>query len=135
MFNDILTPLEGTKVLATYSTSCYTGILEPFAAYITSPERVEVVLRRKGERKYLSDSDCGIILPLYREHGLGMFAMPDADAPLGFPLSLIPGGRASAGRPVGAMVGNLATMAACSLMLVLPISPDGTGIALYVSAS
>ena len=87
VFNDILTPLEGTKVLATYSASyytgeaaltekrtgqgrtlhlgssfsrenvrqllAYTGILEPFAAYITAPEGVEVVLRRKGERKFL----------------------------------------------------------------------------------
>ncbi len=31
----------------------YTGILEPFAAYIDAPEELELVMRRKGEKKYL----------------------------------------------------------------------------------
>lgn len=87
VFNDILTPFEGTQILAAYGCSyyagkaaltekrtgkgrtlhlgsafsrtnvrqllAYTGILEPFAAYITAPEGVQVVLRRKGERKFL----------------------------------------------------------------------------------
>lgn len=87
VFNDILTPLEGTKVLATYGSSYYagkaaltehctgkgrtihlgstfsaemvkklfeyTGILEPFCDVIEAPESVEVVMRRKGGKRYL----------------------------------------------------------------------------------
>lgn len=87
VFNDILTPLEGTKVLATYARSYYageaaltekisgkgrvlhlgstftrenvkqlmeyTGIREPFAEYITAPEEVQVVMRRKEGKRYL----------------------------------------------------------------------------------
>ncbi len=87
IFNDILTPLEGAKVLARYGTSyyageaalterpfgkgrvlhlgsafprdtarqllAYTGVLEPFQAYIDAPEGVEVVLREKDGQKFL----------------------------------------------------------------------------------
>ncbi|MBS7316602.1 MAG: beta-galactosidase [Clostridiaceae bacterium] len=87
VFNDILTPLEGTRVLATYGSSyyagaaaltehaygkgrvlhlgstfsranakqllAYLGILEPFAAQITAPEGVEIVLREKDGKQFL----------------------------------------------------------------------------------
>lgn len=87
VFNDILTALEGTAVLAAYGGSYYagraaltehrsgkgrvlhfgstftrdtvkrlleyTGVLEPFRKWVRAPEGVEVVLRRKGERRFL----------------------------------------------------------------------------------
>lgn len=87
VWNDILTPLAGTKVLDAYKTSWYageacltehclgegrvlhlgsafsrdrvrrlfshTGILEPFAAYISAPEGVELVMREKAGRRFL----------------------------------------------------------------------------------
>ena len=43
-------------------------------------------LTEKGY-SFRSGSDCEILLPLYREYGLEMFAKLDADAPLGFLLS------------------------------------------------
>ena len=87
VFNDVLTPMEGTRVLASYEGSyyagaaaltekalgkgrtlhlgsafsrknvllllIYTGIREPFGKYITAPEEVQVVMRRKEGRQYL----------------------------------------------------------------------------------
>ena len=87
VWNDILTPLEGTAVLDTYKTSYYageawltehrlgkgrvlhlgsafsrdtvrrlfekTGILEPFSAWITAPEGVELVMREKDGRRFV----------------------------------------------------------------------------------
>lgn len=87
VFNDVLTPLEGARVLAAYGNSYYagkaaltehrygkgrvlhlgstftrgtvkrlldyTGVLEPFQPWIKAPEGVEVVLRQKGDRRFL----------------------------------------------------------------------------------
>ncbi len=87
VWNDILTPLEGTRVLDTYRTSYYageacltehrlgkgrvlhlgsafsresvqrlfgyTGILEPFSAWVMAPEGVELVVREKDGRRFL----------------------------------------------------------------------------------
>lgn len=84
VWNDILTPLDGTRVLDTYKTSYYageacltehllgkgrvlhlgsafsrhtvrrlfeeTGVIEPFAAWVTAPEGVELVMREKAGR-------------------------------------------------------------------------------------
>ena len=41
-------------------------------------EKVRADLRKKGY-SFASDSDCEIILPLYREYGTDMFAMLDAE--------------------------------------------------------
>mgnify|MGYP000331930856 CR=1 FL=1 len=41
-------------------------------------EKVRAELRKKGYT-FASDSDCEILLPLYREHGTDMFAMLDAE--------------------------------------------------------
>lgn len=87
VFNDVLIPLEGTKVLAAYVNSYYaggaamteyytgkgmtihlggtfsveivkklfeyTGIREPFRDVIEAPETVEIVMRKKDEKRYL----------------------------------------------------------------------------------
>lgn len=41
-------------------------------------EKLREMLRKKGYT-FQSDSDCEILLPLYREYGTGMFAMLDAE--------------------------------------------------------
>lgn len=87
VWNDILTPLDGTRVLDTYKTSYYageaclterrlgkgrvlhlgsafsrhtvrrlfeeTGVIELFAAWVTAPEGVELVMREKAGRRFL----------------------------------------------------------------------------------
>lgn len=87
VWNDVLTPLEGTAVLDRYKTSYYageacltehrlgkgrvihlgsafsrertrklfecTGIVEPFAEYISASEGVELVMREKDGRKFI----------------------------------------------------------------------------------
>jgi len=87
VWNDILTPLDGTAVLDTYKTSYYageacltehrlgkgrvlhlgsafsretvrklfdyTGIIEPFSAWIAAPEGVELVMREKAGRRFV----------------------------------------------------------------------------------
>ena len=87
LFNDILTALQGTSVLAVYHNSYYagtaaltekkvgngqvlhlgstfsrqnvrrlleyTGVCEPFSHIINAPEEVELVMRTKGEKRFL----------------------------------------------------------------------------------